>query len=98
MHVAFLLVAFALSSAAQQIATCQAGFDWSFNKAGQSPCELASTLIQPCVGAPFPIPPLVQNFTYGGPQQGKDLPCTCNTVVYSLLSACAICQGHDTLL
>src|SRR5712675_1403289 len=41
----------------------------------------------------FNIPPLLSSFRYVGPYSGHDNLCQCNTVVYSLMSACSGCQG-----
>jgi hypothetical protein len=41
----------------------------------------------------FEIDPLPQGRHYTGPDSGQGTPCQCNTVVYSLVSACAGCQG-----
>lgn len=44
----------------------------------------------------FEIPQLPPGRHYGGPDVGEDNLCTCNTVAYSLVSACAACQGSST--
>ena len=41
----------------------------------------------------FIFPPLAPGEVYRGPD--TDTSCQCNTVFYSLLSACGACQGHD---
>jgi hypothetical protein len=46
----------------------------------------------------FVIPPLVGvNPTYSGPKKENVTACQCSSVYYSLLSACANCQGHSSL-
>ena len=35
---------------------------------------------------------------YGGPTAAQSNLCQCNTVVYSLVSACAACQGSSSIL
>ena len=41
----------------------------------------------------FAIAPVPQGKSYRGPDGGESDPCECNTVVYSLVSACGACQG-----
>ena len=41
------------------------------------------------------IGPLPQGDLYSGPDAGQDNLCQCNTVVYSLVSACGACQGSQ---
>lgn len=46
--------------------------------------------------AEFTVPPLPPGYKYAGPSSfdGSNL-CKCNTIVYSLLSACGACQGES---
>ncbi|KAF9459981.1 hypothetical protein BDZ94DRAFT_1267131 [Collybia nuda] len=71
---------------------------WSYNSLGQSPCEMASYLEGVCstTGTNVDIPPLETGEYYiaGSPQ--FTTACRCSTVVYSLLSACALCQSSGT--
>jgi len=68
---------------------------WTFNSKGQSPCVVAAFLIGPCSDDPagLNLTPLVNigppYYTVGSP----GAVCLCNTVVYSLLAACDVCQG-----
>ncbi|ESK94582.1 hypothetical protein Moror_7949 [Moniliophthora roreri MCA 2997] len=89
----------ALVGAQSQEATCDptTGFDWSFNSLHQSPCEMASALAGQCRGGAFIVPPLPANNAYRGIGLGEDDLCRCNTVFYSLLSACAACQARSWL-
>ncbi|KAH9894121.1 hypothetical protein C8Q73DRAFT_503574 [Cubamyces lactineus] len=68
----------------QDNACVGASWSWMDNSAGQSPCEVGLDLLQPC----------------GGPSgtAGDNAPCYCNSVVYSLWSACEYChgEGYDT--
>jgi len=41
----------------------------------------------------FTIPRLQPSWDYTGPNLGEDNLCQCNTIVYSLVSACGGCQG-----
>ncbi|KAH9171573.1 hypothetical protein EDB89DRAFT_1090712 [Lactarius sanguifluus] len=43
----------------------------------------------------FKIDPLPQGSVYRGPNAGQSNLCECNTVVYSLVSACGACQGSS---
>lgn len=47
----------------------------------------------------FSIPPLVSGDSYVGPTGSDDASdrCKCNTVVYSLMSACDACQFDDSV-
>jgi len=44
-----------------------------------------------------PLRPTTGNLQYLGPYKGSDTTCLCNSVYYSLLSACAYCQGGSIL-
>lgn len=64
---------------------------WTYNSLGQHPCKVAAYLLSTCHGGAFSFPGLSPGGTYGDASK-IDL-CECNTVVYSLLSACEACQG-----
>jgi len=74
---------------------CQTGWEWSFNSLGQNPCTVTAYLNAICNSGSFSIPPLEPNHHYIGPDgpDNGDL-CKCNTVAYSLISACDACQGN----
>jgi len=67
---------------------------WAFNSLGQSPCLTAAFLGQPCLAAnvSFDVGALQHNQSYI-----PHVPsvCECNSVFYSLLSACAFCQDAE---
>ncbi|EIM87729.1 uncharacterized protein STEHIDRAFT_155105 [Stereum hirsutum FP-91666 SS1] len=68
-------------------ASCiDSGWDWAFNSLNQSPCQVAALILDVNVG------PLGPGWVYTGPKSPGDISKQCNTVVYSLLSACAGCQ------
>ncbi|KAI0259719.1 hypothetical protein BC834DRAFT_603554 [Gloeopeniophorella convolvens] len=71
-----------------------AGWEWSFNTLQQNPCVVGAYLEATCTGS-FSIPQLPSTtVAYLGPKGPEDASlCQCNTVVYSLLSACDACQG-----
>jgi len=70
-----------------------AGWEWSYNSLNQNPCNVAAYLEATCHRGLFNIAPLPEGVLYRGPNAGQDDLCVCNTVVYSLLSACGACQG-----
>jgi len=84
--------------AASQVSypTCtDASLDWSFNSVGQNPCQVAAYLQSTCWQGSFAVPPLAPGYEYTGPSGNGDADlCKCNTVTYSLLSACDACQGE----
>jgi hypothetical protein len=45
----------------------------------------------------FPVDTLPQSSHYVGPSIQNANPCQCNTVTYSLMSACGACQGRTYL-
>ncbi|KAN0140979.1 hypothetical protein V8E53_001423 [Lactarius tabidus] len=65
---------------------------WSLNSLLQSPCMVAAYLQTECSGGIFTVGNLPPGSEYGGPNLGQGNQCICNTVVYSLISACAACQ------
>ncbi|TFK76332.1 hypothetical protein BDN72DRAFT_230546 [Pluteus cervinus] len=86
-----------LPVAASQEATCIPGplFSWSLNSQEQTPCTVAASLLAPCSGGNYGVSPLVSGGFYNGPTIAQANPCQCNTVVYSLMSACGACQNHQ---
>ncbi|KAI0723528.1 hypothetical protein C8Q76DRAFT_691930 [Earliella scabrosa] len=79
-------------------AVCDDGFDWMNNTKGQSPCLTAAYLLLPCnTPAGSKVGTLGDGASYVGPRKDTTYlgvsPCRCSTVYYSLLAACATCQG-----
>jgi len=72
---------------------CGEAWNWSYNSLSQSPCRVAANLEALCFGGKYVIDPLQSGHSYNGPLYGESNSCQCNTVVYSLLSACGACQG-----
>ncbi|KAE9410441.1 hypothetical protein BT96DRAFT_376167 [Gymnopus androsaceus JB14] len=70
---------------------------WSFNSEKQSPCSIASSLLGVCSGNTYNVAALPNNTVYLGPTIDAVNPCQCNTVVYSLMSACALCQNRTII-
>ncbi|KAF9030625.1 hypothetical protein BJ165DRAFT_1519828 [Panaeolus papilionaceus] len=89
-----------LISGANSQATRLSGdeYTWGFNSLGQSPCHVASRLLSICVGGPVTVAALKPNAIYAGAQEGGGgSDCRCSSVYYSMLSACAQCQGRAWL-
>jgi len=65
----------------------------------QNPCEIAGSLETPCLDTYYEIGPLGNSSSYGSPQQNDtgQQKCACNSILYSLFAACALCQtGQNT--
>ncbi|KAL0579713.1 hypothetical protein V5O48_002277 [Marasmius crinis-equi] len=78
---------------AQIHATCtNSSFSWSFNSKGQSPCEVGEALGGVCRPT-FAIQALPEGFYYSGVGTTSVTDCVCNTVYYTMLSVCGLCQG-----
>ncbi|KAF8477803.1 hypothetical protein DFH94DRAFT_93310 [Russula ochroleuca] len=71
-------------------------YAWTSNSRGQSACVVTAYLMSACNEGSFTINRLSPGTAYTGPSGGSaddsDL-CKCNGIAYSLLSACAACQG-----
>jgi len=92
-----LSLAFVLVKAQIQVPDCLpeaiATWNWTYNSLKQSPCSTPGYLSSECSNGEFTIPQLAQGNNYPGPSGGvsEDI-CQCNTVLYSVISACAGCQ------
>ncbi|KAH9047436.1 hypothetical protein EDB83DRAFT_1461423 [Lactarius deliciosus] len=84
--VACLPIFAGLASAQLVYPNCTAGWEWSYNSLGQNPCNVAAYLEATCGTG---------RSLYRGPNAGQSNLCECNTVVYSLVSACGACQGSS---
>ncbi|KAI0773759.1 hypothetical protein C8Q74DRAFT_779488 [Fomes fomentarius] len=73
-------------------AQCVSEYAWMSNSKGQSPCLVTAYLFVPCVGTADAVVDQVPSSDqfYLGPQESSE--CACNTVMYSLLTACERCQ------
>ncbi|PBK78254.1 hypothetical protein ARMSODRAFT_968422 [Armillaria solidipes] len=78
-------------------ATCVSSYGWANNNLGQSPCLVASYLETACLNTSFLVPALPNGSHYTGPNTAQANLCNCNTVTYSLISACADCQNRQYL-
>ncbi|EJD02620.1 uncharacterized protein FOMMEDRAFT_146527 [Fomitiporia mediterranea MF3/22] len=78
---------------ADQRVACNNVTSWMDNASGESPCTVAYFLMLHCTtGQDLSILPLNNSArSYTNPLRGQW--CSCNTVVYNLMSACAVCQG-----
>ncbi|TEB30489.1 hypothetical protein FA13DRAFT_1689086 [Coprinellus micaceus] len=71
------------------------------NSLGQSPCSVALALGQMCDTSwtLYPLPPSAKRSGhYTGPPEEEATSCRCSTVLYSLLSACGLCQNYAELI
>ncbi|KAH9928437.1 uncharacterized protein BXZ73DRAFT_102278 [Epithele typhae] len=76
-------------------ATCSSDFDWMKNSKGQSPCLVTAWLWSPCFFPESFVPALAPDDLYGGPVSTAESDlCECNTVAFSTVAACGICQGR----
>ncbi|THU78716.1 hypothetical protein K435DRAFT_876325 [Dendrothele bispora CBS 962.96] len=76
----------------QTSVTCEAGFEWAFNKGQMSPCKLAAEIIAPCTDTGnFNVTPVPINSHYDPPKTATE--CSCSWAAYNLLNACAACQS-----
>ncbi|KAG7447980.1 uncharacterized protein BT62DRAFT_746093 [Guyanagaster necrorhizus] len=95
--VLFPLVQFVslVTSQVAQVA-CNTSIDsaWSFNSLNQSPCMVAAYLGGVCNSGNFTVTPLSEGQLYAGPTLEQANSCRCSSVFYSLISACALCQGR----
>lgn len=72
-------------------AICQPNFSWMNNTLHQSPCLIAAYLQGQCDNGVFSVGSLDPGYIYV-PGDGNNA-CTCSTVTYSVIAACALCQG-----
>ncbi|KAH7917959.1 hypothetical protein BV22DRAFT_922451 [Leucogyrophana mollusca] len=84
--------------------TCLAatGYQWADNTIGQDPCivahDLFATTPPPCNDNDVLFPPITAGQYYPAPGGDGDAnSCLCNTVIYSLVSACGLCQNATFL-
>lgn len=73
--------------------TCNPDYEWTFNSKGQSPCLVSAHLQSEC-GSAISVNEIPPGIHYTGPGLSNANLCNCNTVVYSLTSACGSCQGR----
>ncbi|KAH7907957.1 hypothetical protein BJ138DRAFT_1103884 [Hygrophoropsis aurantiaca] len=75
------------------------GFNWTTNSMNQSPCQVANALFaaNPCNQSGISYPAMTTDTYYAGPLANQATACTCGTVIYSLTSACALCQNGGFL-
>ncbi|KAH9970053.1 hypothetical protein BJV74DRAFT_867515 [Russula compacta] len=79
-------------------ASSLASWRWTFNSLNQNPCAVVSYLMSTCNKGSFTINPLpAPGYVYSGPTEAFDdgNMCKCNTISYSLISACDACQGSS---
>ncbi|KAJ7709714.1 hypothetical protein B0H17DRAFT_234305 [Mycena rosella] len=86
-----------LTTAQTTNATCAPSHEWAFNSKQQSPCLVASSLLAVCTGS-YEVYALPEQYHYDAPDMQDANPCQCNTVVYSLLAECGLCQNRTTAM
>ncbi|KAK0503356.1 hypothetical protein EDD18DRAFT_629736 [Armillaria luteobubalina] len=89
------LVPLAVSQASPVVCNTSIDSEWSFNSLNQSPCTVAAYLGGVCNSGNFTITPLSEGRLYSGPTLEQANACRCSSVFYSLVSACALCQGNS---
>lgn len=93
---AFLPVGWAGSMSAK----CNSGWEWAENSLGQNPCQVAGDLQASCLGySDYVLSPLEPASYYIPPGENDTdaQNCGCNTVIYSLYSACEACQTRTVI-
>ncbi|KAG7085798.1 hypothetical protein E1B28_003338 [Marasmius oreades] len=95
MRIVLFLSASSIGVQAQIHASCtNSSFFWSYNSKGDSPCQMGEALGTVCTPS-FNIPSLPDGYYYFG--TGHTItPCVCNTVYYTMLSLCGLCQNGYT--
>src|SRR5260221_12178740 len=58
------------------------------------PAFLCSMFVQTLGKLAYQVAPLLPGYVYSGPGLGSVNGCLCSSVYYSLLNACAFCQGQ----
>ncbi|KAJ7940438.1 hypothetical protein B0H13DRAFT_1938104 [Mycena leptocephala] len=97
-NIAAIFFCFGKTSGQMLNATCGPSYDWMLNTYRQNPCEVASYLGGVCEPeSEFVVAALKPGEYYTGPSPEQSNPCRCSSVLYSLLSACAICQSRQCL-
>ncbi|KAF9562198.1 hypothetical protein CPC08DRAFT_391263 [Agrocybe pediades] len=77
---------------------CLQSYSWAYNKNNQSPCDVSWSLIKECdstLGDLTPLPNWPDHSGYYNISTMYKTYCLCNTITYSLVSACSICQGQS---
>lgn len=93
-------LASSLVSAQKSQAVCPTSWSWANNEAGASPCLVAAQLLSLCSNA-FMLPAggvysLIGSSASTSTTGIRANICSCNVVMYNLLSACQACQGGDS--
>lgn len=89
----FLLSVASLVASQSSNVTCDPSFEWTANTRDQSPC-LVSSYLQSLCGRNVNVNTIPPGTHYLGPTSDQASPCSCSSVVYSLTSACGMCQGR----
>ncbi|KAI6132221.1 hypothetical protein EDD16DRAFT_1535435 [Pisolithus croceorrhizus] len=81
------------ATAQKTSAVCFSEYSWMNNSKNQNPCLVAAYLNGVCFGGQFTVESLPPGAEYSCPSGNYANACECNTVTYSLMSACATCQN-----
>ncbi|KAH6918419.1 hypothetical protein BKA70DRAFT_1247143 [Coprinopsis sp. MPI-PUGE-AT-0042] len=73
--------------------TCSPSYDWASNSRDQNPC-LVSSYLQSACGQLVNVNEIPAGTHYLGPTAQQASACSCSSVVYSLTSACGMCQSR----
>ncbi|KAH9991395.1 hypothetical protein BJV77DRAFT_1008208, partial [Russula vinacea] len=87
----------ALSIAQVSAPNCtSAAWQWTFNSLGQNPCTVTAYMMATCDGGITHCSVVPRKRVLLWPYGGADTYlCYCNTIAYSLFSACGACQGQE---
>jgi len=88
-----LLSVLPVAEAQTTSAQCLPQYNWMNNDRNQNPCLVAAYAQGACNGGQFSVASLPEGTHYTGPFANQVNACECSTVVYSLVSACGLCQG-----
>lgn len=80
------------------VTQCIPQYQWSINTRGQTPCLVAAFLESSCSGTPHDVNQVPPGHHYIGPISTEADLCACNSVTYSLVEACGLCQGQTQLI
>ncbi|KAF9454635.1 hypothetical protein P691DRAFT_806804 [Macrolepiota fuliginosa MF-IS2] len=88
-----LAVATLVLAQSSNVTQCIPDYQWSINSRGQTPCLVGAFLESAC-GASTSVDQVPPGNHYIGPDLTRATPCLCNSVTYSLISACGGCQNR----
>ncbi|TDL21537.1 hypothetical protein BD410DRAFT_898873 [Rickenella mellea] len=78
-------------------ATCLSTYAFLYNSKGQSPCLVAAYAAGACNGGQYDVSALDVGEHYIGPSTTLVNNCQCSSILYSLMSACGVCQNRTII-